>query len=317
MARALRIEYEGAIHHVTARGLEKRPIVEHDGDRSRWLDLFDRVATRYRWEVYAWALLDNHYHLFLRTPYANLATGMHDLNSGYVSDFNRRHDRVGPLLQGRYKAVLVEEATHEWELSRYVHLNPVRAGLVGDPEDYFWSSCRCYFHSALAPKWLAWESILSQHGRTVRAAREHYRAYLARGMEDPPLSPLRDVQASTLLGSPAFVERMKRFLADTLPDHDVPAARELKPMPDLNDVEQVVCEAYDVERRVLHGRSRANTPRRLAIALARRVTTLPLTVLGEYFGGVRDAAVCNAARGVEADPVLAKQLDVLESKIHQ
>ena len=315
MARPLRIEYEGAIHHVTVRGLEKRPIVRDDADRGRWLDLFDRTATRHRWQVYAWTLLDNHFHIFLCTPHADLASGMHDLNAGYVSAFNRRHKRVGPLLQGRYKAVLVEHAAHEWELSRYVHLNPVRAGIVEDPGSYFWSSCRCYFRSALAPKWLAWEEMLSRHGRTLRVARTRYREYLMDGVETPPTSPLKGVQASTLLGSPDFVQRMKELLADTLPDRDVPAARELRLMPTLDDVERIICTAYSVAPDSLRGRTRRNTPRRLAIALARRVTTLPLRTLGAHFGSVGGSAISNTVQQVQADPHLAKRLTALARKL--
>src|SRR5512136_660169 len=125
MARPLRIDIPDGVYHVTSRGLERRKIVLDDRDRRKWLELLGEGATRRRWRVFAWALLDNHFHLFLRTPDADLSAGMHDLNSGYVSVFNRRHKRCGPLLQGRFKGILVERAAHDWELSRYVHLNPV------------------------------------------------------------------------------------------------------------------------------------------------------------------------------------------------
>ena len=199
MARPLRIAIADGTYHVTNRGLERRQIVRGDRDRRHWCDLLDRVATRRRWRVFAWALMDNHFHLFLQTPAADISEGMHDLQSGYVSTFNRRHARRGPLFQSRFKAVLVEQDAHDWELSRYVHLNPVRAGIIDRPEAYPWSSCRYYFRARGAPGWLAWQDVLSLHGRTLRAARKAYHDYLDEGLANPGVSPLSRAIASTLL----------------------------------------------------------------------------------------------------------------------
>ena len=100
-----------------------------------WIRLLDRVATRCGWRIFAWVLMTNHFYLFLRTPQTNLSSGMHDLNAGYASLFNRRHHRVGSLYQGRFKTILVEDESHSWELTRYLHLNPVRANMVEHPSD--------------------------------------------------------------------------------------------------------------------------------------------------------------------------------------
>jgi len=246
MARSLRIDIPNGLYHVTSRGLERRAIVREHRDREHWTELLDRVADRRQWRVLAWALLDNHFHLFVRTPHADLSAGMHDLNSGYATAFNRRHGRVGPLFQGRFKGIVVESGRHEWELSRYVHLNPVRAGLAARPEDFPWSSCRHYFRSRGAPRWLAWEEVLCLHGRTVRTARRAYRAFLDEGMATRPKSPLSDVVGSTLLGSESFVERMRAWLSDRLPDRDVPAARALQRQVGVDAVVSVVCEEFGV-----------------------------------------------------------------------
>jgi len=292
MARPLRIELPDGLYHVTNRGLERRAIVYDDADREHWLDLLDRVATRRRWRVFAYVLLDNHFHLFLQTPDADLSAGMHDVESGYASTFNRRRARRGPLFQGRFAAVLVEQASHEWELTRYIHLNPVRAGIVRRPEAHDWSSCRFYFRSRGAPQWLAWEDVLCQHGRALRAARREYAAFLAEGIASPPPSPLAGTVASTLLGSPGFVERMRRWLADRLPDRDVPAARELRERVALDDVEAVVCHVFGVEADVLRQRGRwHNEARAAAIYLARELAGAPVATIGERFGSIGAAAV--------------------------
>jgi len=164
MARPLRIEIEDGLYHVTSRGWERCVIVHDDADREEWFKLLDRVARRYGWRFFAWVLMDNHFHLFLRTPNGDLSAGMHDLNSGYASWFNRRHHRVGSLYQGRFKAILVEDASYAWTLSRYIHLNPVRAKMVTRPEDHVWSSYRYFLRARDAPDWLDWQTVLDEMG---------------------------------------------------------------------------------------------------------------------------------------------------------
>jgi len=259
-----------------------------------------RVAERRDWRVFAWVLLDNHFHIFLRTPQADLSAGMHDLNAGYVSTFNRRHRRVGPLFQGRFKGVLVEEGYHYWELTRYIHLNPVRARLVEEPEGYQWGSCRGYFHSRLAPEWLAWEEVLQEHGRTVRSARRRYREFLREGISSPVQSPFKATVASTLLGSSSFVDRMKVWLHDRLPDAEVPAARELRRQIAPAQVVAAVCEVYGTSEDTLRARGRrGNEPRAVALYLCKRLTRVCLSELGQTFGGVGASAVCNAVSALD------------------
>jgi len=299
MARPLRIDIPDGIFHVTSRGLEQRPIVADGADRARWTDLLDRVARRRQWRVFAWTLLDNHCHIFLRVPHGDLSAGMHDLNAGYVTVFNRRHRRCGPLLQGRFKAILVEREYHYWELSRYVHLNPVRAGVVADPREYPWGSCRCYVRPHLAPDWLAWEEVLCQHGRSVRAAQREYWRFLQEGARHPPESPLRQTEGATLLGTAGFVERMKEWLEGKLPDREVPAARQLRRGASFEDVEAAVCAAYRVPASTLRARGRhGNEARAVAVYMARALTPAPVTEIAERFGGVVASAASNLVRQV-------------------
>ena len=322
MARPLRIDIADGVYHVTSRGLERRAIVCDDVDRGKWSDLLDRVATRRRWRVFAWALMGNHYHLFLQTPDANLSAGMHDLNSGYVSWHNRRHGRCGPLLQGRFKAILVESGRHEWELSRYVHLNPVRAGLVKAPEAHRWGSCRFYLRGGGAPEWLAWEEVLAEHGRTLRAARAAYARFLAEGVATPPPSPFGAVVASTLLGSEGFVARMRRWLEGRLPDREVPAARELRGRLDLREVDAAVAEAFAVTAESLRVRGHwHNDARGVAMYLARRLTGISVVRLGDRYGGVCGQAasviVRQIAERLRTDSRLSKAVLACERRLRK
>ena len=146
MSRLLRFDAADSLHHVTNRGIERRAIVHDDDDRAKFVRLLGRIAARHRWRVFAWVLMDNHFHLFFRLEVASLSAGMHDLESGYASYFNRRHGRSGSLFQGRFHDVVVEEVSHAWELTRYIHLNPFRAGQVRRPEEWSWGSYRHYLN---------------------------------------------------------------------------------------------------------------------------------------------------------------------------
>ena len=142
MARPLRIEYAGAVYHVTSRGDGRKPIFRDDEDRMVLLAILKEVKDRYHWYCYAYCLMENHYHLVIETPDANLSRGMRQLNGVYTMRFNRRHDTVGHVFQGRYKAILIQKERHLLEVCRYVVVNPVRARLVRNPGDWRWSSYR-------------------------------------------------------------------------------------------------------------------------------------------------------------------------------
>ncbi|MEW6358166.1 MAG: transposase [Planctomycetota bacterium] len=296
MARPLRIEIPDGVYHVTSRGLARRLIVRDDQDRLRWLELLDAVAARRRWRVFAWVLMDNHFHLFLRTPQADLSAGMHDLNSGYATRFNRRHRRSGPLFQGRFKAILVQRDYHYWELTRYIHLNPVRAGMVKRPERYVWGSCRFYINANGAPAWLAWEEVLREHGRKMGRARRGYMRFLADGITSPPESPMLDATASTVLGSKSFVAKVRDWLEERLPDRDVPVSRELRRRVDVDSVIAAVSRAFGVEESdICRPRKWGNEGRAAAIYLCRKLTDEPIGTLGERFGGVCGQAISKTA----------------------
>ena len=134
MPRRLRLEYEGAIYHVMTRGNARQDIVQDDDDRNRLLTDLERLVLRCDWELLAFAILSNHLHLLLKTPQPNLGKGMQAFLSGYAVWSAKRRQRPGHLFQGRYKAEMIEDESYYWTVSRYIHLNPVRAGLVRAPK---------------------------------------------------------------------------------------------------------------------------------------------------------------------------------------
>ena len=204
MARPLRLEFPHAVYHVTSRGNARQRIVRDDPDRHAWLAVLAQVVGRFSWLCHAYCLMNNHYHLLLETPQPNLSRGMRHLNGVYTQAFNRRHRRVGHLLQGRFKAILVEKDPHLLELCRYVVLNPVRAKAVGHPKQWAWSSYRATAGEDPAPPWLTVAWVLAQFGPREKAAQAPYRTFVQEGIEGP--RPWDQVRGQIYLGSERFVE---------------------------------------------------------------------------------------------------------------
>ena len=205
MARPLRLEFAGAVYHVTSRGDRREDIYADTDDRQAWLEVLTLVCERFNWVVHAYCQMTNHYHLLLETVEGNLSQGMRQLNGLYTQRFNRRHDCVGHLFQGRYKAILVQKEAHLLELSRYVVLNPVRAAMVALPQDWPWSSyCACA-QDHFAPPWLDTDWLLGQFGPQRRAARRAYAKFVMQGKGLS--SPLMATKHQLLLGDTQFVQQ--------------------------------------------------------------------------------------------------------------
>jgi putative transposase len=217
MARPLRIEYPGAVYHVTARGNARAAIFLDDDDRRRFLALLAEAVERRGWACYAYCLMDNHYHLLIETASANLSRGMRHLNGVYTQRFNRAHGRVGHVFQGRYKAILVEKQAYLLELCRYVVLNPVRAGMVTGAGDWVWSSyretvgARVARRDALVPLSKAW--LLAQFADDEHAARAAYRRFVRAGVAVPD-RPWDDLRAGLVLGGEGFLASVREHLTD-------------------------------------------------------------------------------------------------------
>lgn len=174
MARQLRIDFAGALHHVTSRGNEQRPIFRSNQDRETFLRFLGEAVTRFGWSLTAWVLMTNHFHLVIQTKEANLSRGMHWLNGTYVEWFNRKYKRSGHLFQGRFKSYLIEKNAYFTEVLRYVVLNPVRAKMVTKPEDYRWSSYRATAGLEAAPPWLDLRSVYASFADEQATAQTLY-----------------------------------------------------------------------------------------------------------------------------------------------
>ena len=194
MTRPLRIEYENAVHHVMSRGIDGQPIVCDDEDRARWLACLAAIVRRFDWRLFAFTLMDNHFHLFLQTPGANLSLGMRELNGNFALYYNRRRGRRGPLFQDRFKSLLVQEEGYFLTLSRYIHLNPVRAGLVACPGLWRWGSCPGYYRKRDALPWIDYETVFGEYSNQVAHCRRRYRLDLEAELSAPTSGPMGEVR---------------------------------------------------------------------------------------------------------------------------
>ncbi|MBC7220921.1 transposase [Candidatus Bipolaricaulota bacterium] len=207
MARPLRIEYPGALYHVTSRGNARQEVFRDDVDRRRFLEVLSQVIERFGWLCHAYCLMPNHYHLLIETPQPNLSRGMRQLNGVYTQAFNRRHRRVGHLFGGRFKAIVVEKESYLLELARYVVLNPVRAGRTRAAKDWLWSSYRATAGLSPVPSFLTTEGILSQFARSRTKAQEAYRRFVSLGKGARPWEELR---GQIYLGSEEFIQALPK-----------------------------------------------------------------------------------------------------------
>ncbi len=225
MARTLRLEYPGAVYHVTSRGNARRKIYSDDEDRAMFLATLAWVVERFGWVCHAYCLMGNHYHLLIETPEANLSRGMRQLNGVYTQGFNRRHRKVGHLFQGRYKAILVERDSYLLELARYIVLNPVRAKMVESPETYPWSSYRPTLGLDAIPPGLSIDWVLGQFAKTGLAARKRYAAFVHDGVGK--VSPWGELKGQILLGGDAFVKDMAPHLDKSKAMIEIPKRQRL------------------------------------------------------------------------------------------
>ena len=232
MARPLRIEYPGALYHVTSRGDRQETIFEDDQDRKAFLNVLGEVISRFRWRCHAYCLMGNHYHLMIETPEGNLTKGMRQLNGVFTQWSNRRHKRSGHVFQGRYKAILVDRDSYFLELARYIVLNPVRAAMVKHPKQWKWSSYGATSGTAETLAWVTTDDLLAQFSKRRATARRKYQEFVAEGMDKESI--WKDLQGQIYLGDDDFVEQMRSKLEEREVDVNIPRIQQRGPAPKLS-----------------------------------------------------------------------------------
>lgn len=264
MARPLRLEFAGALYHVTSRGDRREDIFEDDKDRETFLAILGDICGDHNWVCHAYCLMSNHYHLLIETPDANLSKGMRQLNGVYTQKFNRAHNRVGHVFQGRYKAILVDKNNYLLEVARYIVLNPVRAKMVRSVRDWRWSSYRATVGLVIAPAWLDIHWLLAAFDRQKSKAIDSYKLFVAAGKDQSSL--WQELKNQIFLGDDTFVEKHIKLVDGDRDLSEIPSSQKrILPKP-LNEYEKT------------------STNRNTAIYAAYQSGGYSLKEVGDYFG---------------------------------
>ena len=287
MARPLRIEFDGAFYHVTSRGDERKEIFKTVSDRQQFLSYLSSATTRYGAVIHCYCMMANHYH----TPHGNLSQIMRHINGAYTTYYNVKRHHAGHLFQGRYKAIVVEADQYALELSRYIHLNPVRAGIVEAPEHYRWSSYSSYVGNEQPPPWLDVDFVQGMFNSPELPARQQrYREFIEDLIGKQYDSPLQHTVASTILGSSDFVEAIiADYLEQGIERPDLPALRALN-------------RRFAVENIIAKTQELVDDPklaREVALHMCHRYSGEMLKRIGAHFG-LGDSAVVKASTRLEA-----------------
>lgn len=318
MSRRLRIQYPGAAYHVMSRGVLRGTVFSSDEDYGRFINCLARAREKFKLDVFAFALMTNHYHLFLRTREANLSRALQWLQTAYAAYYNRRHGRSGHVFEGRFKAIVVGEESYWATLTMYIHLNPVRAGAVGDPREYKWSSYRDYVDEQKPHEWVSCEDVLRSGGTDIARQKALYRKEaLARSGRERTI--LDELKHGLVLGSAKFVRWLRDKIvgrkASQVKAKEPAAKRRIRDEEACENVLGAVAREFGVSRRRLVKRERAdrNVARDVAMHVLKTYTALTNRAIGEAFGVASDAAAKASGR-VEK---LAAQDACLKSRIER
>jgi putative transposase len=321
MARPLRVEYPGAFYHVINRGNHREKLFKGTRDYEKFIQYLEKAAERFALIVHTYCLMGNHYHLVVETPEPNLSTTMQWLNVSYATYFNRKQDRSGHLFQGRFKAILIEVDAYLNQVSRYIHLNPVRAGIVESPGKYRWSSYATFVGERIPQKFLKTDRLLCNFGKNNKEARKNYREFVEgidiKNVKDPS----KKLAGGFILGDTDFVNWVKdTFLRKREDEKEIPQLKKLKPRVNPEIIVEHVSKAFNIEVTKIKKRGlKRNKAREVAIYLGRELSRLSCNELGDFFGGVSGALITMMNRRIteeiDRNRLLKKKIEKIKDQI--
>jgi len=284
MSRPLRIQYPDAWYHVMNRGRRGESVFLDKQDYSVFIELLQEIVEMYKVRVAAYCLIPNHYHLLIQTPGGDLARCMRHLNGIYTQRFNRSHHYDGQLFRGRYKSILVDADSYLLELVRYIHRNPLEAGLVKELNKYPWTSHKGYLSNAKKWNWLHKAFILSLFGTDGKEALSTYKNFVLMETPEDINRIFSQSKFPSMLGSETFMNKVKGRFFHRKRHDEIPESRRLAPKAE--NIKKAVCNAYGIEERSLLSSRRGvlNEPRNVAIFLVRHLRGEKLEEIGRQFG---------------------------------
>jgi REP element-mobilizing transposase RayT len=317
MARQLRVEFENAFYHITSRGNLRDQIFCDVSDRERFLEILRRTKERYGFLLHAYALMDNHYHLLMETPRANLSQIMQNINTSYTVYVNRKYQRSGHLLQGRFKGIIVDKDRYLVALSRYIHLNPVRIKLVKTPIEYPWTSYKAFMDQKAGESLVDTGETLSYFSKRRDRAIRGYREFV-QGDGGREENPFTKMEGGILLGGGAFKAKVLRRIERMRVDEEIPQAKRLQKRVSIDAVIKACQLFYGKQRKALVERAKGNEGRQVTIYLAKKLSGEKGKEIGHRFG-IKGPAVSEVIKKIEGrldkEKKLRERIEFLEGKI--
>lgn len=318
MSRALRIEYPGAFYHVMAHGNGRQWLYRNAEDYESFLEEMERAREKYSVEIYSYTLMTNHYHLLPETKEGNLGEFMRCLNNRYAIKFNKKYKRKGSVFRPHYKALIVEKDAYLLELSRYIHLNPVRAKMVKRPEEYRWSSYREVIGKA-KQKWIKSDWILGIFGRNIEDAKKKYQEYVEERLEGLE-SPWEKIKLGYILGEDEFVEKIKERVGKKEGVTNISGIKKFKTTfpsgrPGLTETPKAIMEIlsrrYQVNEEDL---KKDREKKRIAVYLIYRNSSCKEEEIGQMFGGLSYSGVSQIVRRIRNTDGVWKEIKSIGRK---
>ncbi|MFH2219223.1 MAG: transposase [Pseudomonadota bacterium] len=321
MARPLRIEFHGAWHHVMNRGRRGEKVFKDTHDYKMFVDLLEQTSAMWNIRISAYCLMPNHYHILLQAPDANLSRGMRHLNGVYTQRFNRRHFCDGQLFRGRYKSILVSGDTYLLELVRYIHRNPLKAGLAGGLSDYAWSSHRGYLSVSGKWGWLHKGVVFSMLTENRAGWIKRYRAFVSMEDDENLCKILESKIWPSIFGPESFMDWVKGKFYEHKLDDETPRYKELAPKKEV--IIKQVCKYFDVgvEDLFKSRRGSVNEPRNAAIYLIRTLRHDTLEQIGTHFRMNKYSSVSSIIermkKRIQRDRKLRKKINELSISLRK
>ena len=296
MSRPLRISFDNAVYHITARGNRKEKIFYSDDDKRIFLQKMDQTFLKYSFLCYAYCLMDNHYHLFIKTSRGNISQGMHYLNASYANYFTAKYKTNGPLFQGRYKSLLVDEDNYALTLSTYIHLNPIRAGIAKNLDEYTWSSLLDYLGKRKKGlNKLDTQFILAQLDKNLTRSRAIYKRYI---LENLTMDfPAKDIYRGIALGKESFIQKIESKIMSVGEKREIQTTK-YQDFYSPEEIIQKVCQTFNLTKGEVLKKQRGNLYRQITLYLVKRYSSLSLKEIGKIFD-MDYTAVSQATRRFE------------------
>ncbi|MFH1062626.1 MAG: transposase [Candidatus Omnitrophota bacterium] len=314
MARPYRLQGEGILYHLTSRGDDRKKIFLSEFDFEKFLEYLKIAKEKFKFYLYAYCLMGNHYHLLIETTQPNLSRIMQNINSSYTLYYNKKRSKCGHVFQGRYKSIIVEADEYFKELSRYIHLNPVKARIVNSPEEYKWSSYRTYINKSDNNEIID----IAEAKRLLGMEMREYISFVKAGMLEKE-NLMEKVYAGFLLGGKEFIKEQLEEIANQTSEKDFAYKREVFSQTDPRDIINIVAKHFkQTPEEVKTSNKRPMTAKKMAIYLIRKKTNLTNNQIGEMFN-MKFSAISKAVLAftsqMDKDKRLRELVKMITSKV--